>query len=179
MITSLAPRMASKVRRIRCSRAWTSTWMVTPGGIKSCSIRVRRISYSVSEEAGNPTSISRKPMEVSIWKNSTFCSRFMGLTRAWLPSRRSTLHHTGALQRTWSGQVLFCSPMGTKGLYLRYPWFIQGSLLSTHGFPFPSNWPSQQKAPGTTLSCPGRKSFRGTTRIRRENPPSSSLLKGS
>ena len=111
--------MASKVFLIRCSLAWTSTWIVTSSGIRPWSIRVRSISYSVSEAEGKPISISLKPISHKSRKNSSFCSRFMGLIRAWLPSRRSTLHQAGALVMALSGQVRPGSFMGSKGLYLR------------------------------------------------------------
>ncbi|CDD30634.1 unknown [Firmicutes bacterium CAG:94] len=164
-MTSFAPRMAWKVRRMRCSRAWTSTWMVTPSGMRSPSMRVRRISNSVSEEAGKPTSISRKPMAVSMRKNATFCSRSMGVTRAWLPSRKSTLHHTGAWVRVLPGQVRSARAMGWKGLYFRYPWFMTSR-------PFHTISPYKTKRPRRGLpSRPGRKHLRGTTRIWRVAPP--------
>lgn len=37
-----APLTASKVRRMMCSRACVSTWMVTSSGMRSCSMRARR-----------------------------------------------------------------------------------------------------------------------------------------
>ena len=92
-------------------------------------MRARRISYSVSEEAGKPTSISVKPISHRVWKNSSFCSRFMGFTRAWLPSRRSTLHQTGAWVMVLSGQVRSGRAMGAKGLYFRQP-CLMAMLLS-------------------------------------------------
>ena len=42
-----APLTASKVLRMICSLACVSTWIVTSCGIRFCSIRVRRNSYSV------------------------------------------------------------------------------------------------------------------------------------
>ncbi len=133
--------------------------MVTFSGIRSSSISVRRISYSVWEEAGKPTSISRKPMAVSMRKNSTFCSRFMGLTRAWLPSRRSTLHQTGALVMVFSGQVRSGRWIGSKALYFSYPCFIEGPSFH-HNFPF-----AREKSPGHSHAVSGAKMFRGTTRF--------------
>ena len=61
-----APLQASKVFRMMCSRHWARTWTVTSGGIMSCSMRVRKNSYSVSEAAGKPTSISLNPAFTSI-----------------------------------------------------------------------------------------------------------------
>ena len=79
-----------------CSRACVSTCTVTSSGMSPLSMRVRRKVYSVSLAAGKPTSISLKPTLTSNLKNSTFCSRVIGSISAWLPSRRSTLHQTGA-----------------------------------------------------------------------------------
>ena len=79
-----------------CSLACVRTWIVTSSGIIFLSMSERRKSYSVSEAAGKPTSISLNPTFTSIWKNSIFSSRLMGSIRAWLPSRRSTLHQMGA-----------------------------------------------------------------------------------
>ena len=93
----LAPLTASNVRLMMCSRAWVSTCTVTSSGIISCSINVRMKSNSVWEAAGKPTSISLKPTLTSSLKNSSFSSRLIGMMSDWLPSRRSTLHHTGAL----------------------------------------------------------------------------------
>ena len=41
----------------------------------------------------------------------------IGSIRAWLPSRRSTAHHRGALVSLWSGQVRSGSSSGTNGWY--------------------------------------------------------------
>ena len=156
--------MASKVRRIRCSLAWTSTCTVTSSGIRSRSIKARRISYSVSEEAGKPTSISLNPISQSIWKNSSFCSKFMGLTKAWFPSRRSTLHQAGAFVSRFPGQVLSGRSMGRKGLYFRYPCLM--AILLFH----------MQNAPGPTSVAPGAKySFAVPPVFSGETPPSPAL----
>ena len=79
-----------------CSRACVRTCTVTSSGMRPLSISVRRKTYSVSLAAGKPTSISLKPTRSNSLKNSTFCSSVIGSMSAWLPSRRSTLHHTGA-----------------------------------------------------------------------------------
>ena len=84
-----------------CSLDWVSTWMATSSGIISRSISARQNSYSVSEAAGKPTSISLKPIFTRSSKNSSFSSKLMGMIRAWLPSRRSTLHQVGAFSM-WS-----------------------------------------------------------------------------
>lgn len=52
-------------------------------------------------------------------KNSTFCSRFIGITSAWLPSRRSTLHQTGALS-TYSFSAHFMHFTGGMKYCLLY-----------------------------------------------------------
>ena len=54
----LAPRIDSKVRSIRASRAWVSTWMTTSSGIRSSSMSWRTKSKSVWLADGKPTSIS-------------------------------------------------------------------------------------------------------------------------
>ena len=113
-----APRMASKVRRIRCSRAWVSTWMVTSSGIMPCSTSWRQKSKSVSEAEGKPTSISLKPMRHSSSNMRRLRSGPMGSTSAWLPSRRSTEHQTGALSMTLPGQIRSVRPTGSKPWYL-------------------------------------------------------------
>ena len=42
----------------------------------------------------------------------------IGSMRAWLPSRRSTEHHSGAFVMRWSGQVRSGSSSGRNGRYL-------------------------------------------------------------
>ena len=106
-----APLTASKVLRIICSLACVNTWIVTSSGIRFCSINVRTNVYSVSEAAGNPTSISLKPIFTRSLKNSIFCSRLIGITNAWFPSRRSTLHQIGALS-TYSFSAHFMHFIG-------------------------------------------------------------------
>ena len=86
---------ASKVFLIICSLACVSTCTVTSSGIMFFSINVRINWYSVSDAAGNPTSISLNPISTSSWKNSSFSSRLIGSIKAWLPSRKSTLHQIG------------------------------------------------------------------------------------
>ncbi len=91
-----APLTASTVRRIRCSRAWVMTMMVTSSGMRSSSMRRRTKSKSVCEAAGKPTSISLKPMRTSSKKSFILRSPFMGSNSAWLPSRRSVESQRGA-----------------------------------------------------------------------------------
>ena len=58
MIARGAPSIDSKVRSIRWSRAWVSTWIVTSSGIRSSSTSCRTKSKSVWLADGKPTSIS-------------------------------------------------------------------------------------------------------------------------
>ena len=73
--------------------------------MEKCSIK------SVSDAAGNPTSISLKPISTSALNILCFLPESIGSTRAWFPSRRSTLHQIGALVIVWLGHCL--SFMGT------------------------------------------------------------------
>lgn len=50
-------------------------------------------------------------------KKRVFCSTFMGLTRAWLPSLRSLLSHLGVAVICLSGHVLSGMLMGLNGLF--------------------------------------------------------------
>src|SRR5690606_13756564 len=68
---------------------------------------------------GKPISISLKPIATSLSNSSSFCSTDIGATSAWLPSRRSTLHQSGADSITRSGHVLSRSTSGRYALYLR------------------------------------------------------------
>ena len=95
MMARLAPRTLSKVRTIRSSRAWVSTWMVTSSGIASLSIRWRTKSKSVCDAEGKATSISLKPIATSVSNMRRLRSPFIGSISAWLPSRRSELHQIG------------------------------------------------------------------------------------
>src|SRR5690606_29833707 len=64
------------------------------------------------------TSISLKPILTSCSNMRILRSMSMGSINAWLPSRRSTLHHTGGLESTASGHVRSVKRTGTKGRYL-------------------------------------------------------------
>ena len=79
--------------------------MVVPLGTSLSSISRRTKSKSVLDAAGNPTSISGTPSASSSAKNLRLRSLSIGLTSAWLPSRRSVEHQIGAASRTRSGQV--------------------------------------------------------------------------
>ena len=50
--------------------------------------------------------------------NCFFWSTDIGSTRAWLPSRKSTLHHVGAWVIVLSGHVRFFITMGANAWYL-------------------------------------------------------------
>src|SRR5688572_14198191 len=100
------------------SRAWVSTMMVTSSGIRFCSMRSRAVRKSVSDADGKPISISLRPTEHSVLNRRFLVSRLMGSNRAWLPSRRSVLHHTGTLFSVREGHCRFGRSMVGKGRYL-------------------------------------------------------------
>src|SRR5262245_9649059 len=68
---------------------------------------------------GNPTSISLNPICTSVSNMRRLRAGSMGSIRAWLPSRRSTEHHRGALVMRWLGQERSSSASGSgrKGWY--------------------------------------------------------------
>ncbi len=106
------------MRSIRSWRHWVSTWIVTSSGIRSSSISWRTKSKSGWLADGKPTSISLKPMATSASNMRRLRSGSIGSIRAWLPSRRSTEHHRGALVSLLSGHVRSGSSSGTNGWYL-------------------------------------------------------------
>ncbi len=122
-----APLIAAKVFSISSARDWVSTWMVTSSGIRSPSMISRTKAKSVSEAAGNPTSISLKPrlsrrsLKPRL-SNSSNMRRLrsgpIGSIRAWLPSRRSTLHHCGAWSMVRAGHCRSGKFIGGNGRYL-------------------------------------------------------------
>ncbi len=63
--------------------------------------------------AGNPTSISLKPIATRASNMRRLRVGSIGSMSAWLPSRRSTEHHSGAVSMTWSGQVRSVRRTGT------------------------------------------------------------------
>ena len=87
--------------------------MVTSSGMSSRSMSMRMKSKSVSDAEGKPTSISLKPMEMSRFQKRSLRSESMGLTSAWLPSRRSTEHQRGARVRRLPGHVRSGKSNGT------------------------------------------------------------------
>ncbi len=82
MIALWAPATLSKVRRIRCSRDWVSTWIHTSSGIRFSSMSLRAKSNSVCEAEGKPTSISLKPVLTRRSNMSSFSSTLIGVARA-------------------------------------------------------------------------------------------------
>src|SRR5476649_1538965 len=117
-MTFLAPRTDSRERVIRSSRHWQRIWIETSSGIRFSSISRRVKSNSIWEAEGNPTSISLKPIRTSRSKNSSFSSTLIGWARAWLPSRRSTLHQRGARVSVRPGHCRPGRATGGKGRYL-------------------------------------------------------------
>ncbi len=75
----------------------------------------RTKSKSGWEADGKPTSISLKPQATRRSNMRRFRSGSIGSMSAWLPSRRSTLHHRGARVMTRDGHVRSGRGMGVKG----------------------------------------------------------------
>ena len=89
--------------------------MITSSGIRSFSMSRRTKSKSGWEAEGKPTSISLKPHFTSRSNIRRLRSVSIGSISAWLPSRRSTLHHRGALVITLLGHVRSGSGIGVNG----------------------------------------------------------------
>lgn len=117
-----APR-SSKVRVIRSSRAWVSTWMVTSSGMWLPSINSRTKLKSVSEADGKATSICFRPTCTRVLKNRIFFAASIGSISDWLPSRRSELHQIGTSVMVFDGQVRSGRLMAGNGRY-----FCEGSF---------------------------------------------------
>ena len=109
-----APRRDSMVRRMSSSRACVMTMSVTSSGTSFCSMRSRTVWKSVSEADGNPTSISLRPTAHRVLNSRFLVSRLMGSNSAWLPSRRSVLHHTGTCVSWRVGHCRLGRSMGGK-----------------------------------------------------------------
>src|SRR5258705_12962835 len=86
---------------------------------------VRQNANSAADAAGKPTSISLKPMPTRASNKVRFRAPSMGFTKAWLPSRRSTLHHVGADTIRLVGQSR--SGRSMPG-YARY--FVAGDMVT-------------------------------------------------
>ena len=70
--------------------------MVTSSGTRSSSTSWRMKSKSGWLAAGKPTSISLNPISTSESNIIRLRGGSIGSISAWLPSRRSTEHHSGA-----------------------------------------------------------------------------------
>ncbi len=136
MIARFAPTSDSNVLSIRSSRACTSTCSHTSAGARCSSISRRLKVNSVFDAEGNPTSISLNPQFTSAWNSSSFWLTFMGTASAWLPSRRSTLHHIGARVNVRLGHCRSGKCTGGNGRY-----FADGSLSMAIFFLFILNLP--------------------------------------
>ena len=143
-----------------CSRDWVRTWMVTSSGMRPRSMSARTNSNSVSEAAGNPTSISLKPARTSVSKNSTFSSRPMGTISAWLPSRRSTEHQMGA-RSMWSRRAQRMG--GFSGAKYWIPYLLAFCMLFS--FPAQSREAGEKKSPRLLRVQETKASLRGTTLV--------------
>src|SRR6185369_1618307 len=136
-IARRAPFNDSIVRRISSSRACVITMSVTSSGTSFCSLRSRTVWKSVSDADGKPTSISLSPTATSVLKRRFLVSRLIGSNSAWLPSRRSVLHHTGTVVSWRLGHWRSGKSMAGNGRY-----FWEGSLsmavLVRRGHNFPA-----------------------------------------
>src|SRR3954451_18587073 len=72
---------------------------------------------------GEPTSISLNPIFTSSENIFSWRAGSIGSISAWLPSRRSTEHHSGALVVTTFGQVRSVSTIGT------YAWYFSNGIF--------------------------------------------------
>jgi len=113
-----APASDSKVRSISSGRACVRTAMVTSSGMSPSSTSIRTKSKSAFDAAEKPTSISLNPSPRSRSKKRCLRAASIGLTSAWLPSRRSVEHQIGAAVRTTFGQVRSGRSTVAYGRYL-------------------------------------------------------------
>jgi hypothetical protein len=74
----------------------------------------------------------------------------IGSISAWLPSRRSTEHHSGALSMRRSGQVRSVSTTGTKRRYLSKGIFLGVTLAGGMTRVSPGECESAGRANGAT-----------------------------
>ena len=86
-------------------------------------MRSRAVRKSVSDADGKPISISLSPTEHSVLNSRFLVSRLIGSNSAWLPSRRSVLHHTGTLVSAREGHCRLGRSMVGNGRY-----FFDGSF---------------------------------------------------
>src|ERR1044071_9872736 len=129
-IARFVPGIASKVLSINSARDCVSTWIVTSSGSRFSSTSSRTKAKSVSEAAGNPTSISLKPSFTSISNMRRFFSGPIGSTSAWLPSRRSTEHQVGALSMVRGGHLRSGRLTGENARYL---WIVISDIKELPG----------------------------------------------
>jgi hypothetical protein len=115
------------LRVMSSSRHWQRIWIATSSGMRFSSMSRRQKSNSICEADGKPTSISLKPMRTSISKYSSFSSTLIGWARAWLPSRRSTLHQMGGRVSVRLGHWRLGKATGGKGRY-----FVTGADCMTN-----------------------------------------------
>src|SRR5487761_1652901 len=158
-----APSMLSKVRSISSSLDWVRTWIVTSSGINLSSMSSRTKSKSGCEEDGKPTSISLKPVLTRTSKRRRFLVTSIGSMSAWLPSRRSTLHQTGAAVIAASGQRRSGRSTGLKGRY--FPFGIRFIVL---GIPLAFVWSGRNERPPGSTDAGGLASPRRGARLRKE-----------
>ncbi len=109
---------------MRSSRAGASTWMRTSSGIRFSSIKDRTKSKSVCEADGKATSISLKPIATSRSNIRRLRAWSMGSISAWLPSRRSELHQSGARVMVLFGHLRSGSDTGVVARYFFSGWEI-------------------------------------------------------
>src|SRR5690242_19350561 len=134
---------------------------------------------SVSDAAGKPTSISLKPSFSSMSNRRRFFSAPIGSIRAWLPSRRSTLHQAGAWSRVRDGQVRSGRLIAGKARYLWIGIVVgMGKLLSegrrrrqAGGLKTPAGAKSPRRPRRKTGRVAMRKSERNHESTRREGVP--------
>ena len=75
-------------------------------------------SKSVCEAAGKPTLDFLEPNRHELVEHARACApESIGSMSAWLPSRRSTLHHAGGAVSVRFGQVRSGRLMGANGRY--------------------------------------------------------------
>jgi hypothetical protein len=91
--------------------------MVTSSGNSFCSMRSRTVWKSVSEADGKPDLDFLDAHRAQVLNSRFLVSRLMGSNSAWLPSRRSVLHHTGTVVSLRDGHCRFGRSTGGYGRY--------------------------------------------------------------
>ena len=117
-----APRRHSYVRSISSGRHCVSTWIVTSSGIRSSSMSWRMKSKSGWRRRREADlDLLEAHVEQDVPNMRRLRSGSIGSMSAWLPSRRSTQHHSGRLVDA-SGRARCgpCSCSGRNGRYLPY-----------------------------------------------------------